>query len=292
MKLEVPTLTAQQAKIQTIDIGQVVIGPITVGELVLNNANFTISSANGVLTGTSIEISIQISVEWAIHIGLPWPFSDIDIGDTYNLGSIGFGPIPLGNIVIPGLNNIQLNIPSLIAQQISIAPNNPVTLHMVAVLADNIKATDSVLPSQGFSLSGMSLASIDGSGLAIPAAKVSEVAISHLQGNPVQIPTFTLGNMNMAVVHIPNISSSLPLDIPAILPTQSLGFNAGILLLCIHLTPSVEMHIAHLEINNANASATVGSVTLKNVNIPYDLMNLKLADIGIKTLKIPSFHVA
>jgi hypothetical protein len=292
MKLKAPALNVQQASIQTIDIGQVVIGPITVGNLVLSNADFTISAANGVLTDASISISIHISVEWSVFIGLPWPFDDISFGDTYDLGSIGFGPINLGNVVIPGLNNIHLHIPSLTAQQISIAPSSPVTIQLNNAIADNINATNFTLPSQGFSLAGMALASVNGSGLGVPAAKMDQATIGHLHGASVQIPAFSLGNLNMAAAQIPSVSSSAPLNIPAILPTQSPGFDAGILSLYVHLTPSALMHISHLEITNANASATVGNVALHNVTLPYDVLNLKLSDIGINTMTIPSFNVA
>jgi hypothetical protein len=292
MKIKVPTLNAQQANIQTIDIGQVVIGPISVDTLTLSNADFTMSAAQGVLSQVKVSISIHISVEWHVHVGLPDGIPDIDIGDTYDLGSIGFGPINIGNVVIPGLNNIKLHIPSLTAQNITAAPSSPVTIQLKNVTADNINAANFTLPSAGFSIAGMSLTSAQGSGLGVPAANMDQATIGHLHGNPVKIPAFALGNINMAAAQIPDISSSAPLDIPAILPTQSPGFDAGILRLFLHLTPSALMHIDHLDITNAKASATVNDVVLNNVTIPYDVMNLKLSDIGINTLTIPSINIA
>ncbi len=292
MKINVPTLNAQQANIQAIDIGQVVIGPITVGNLTLSNADFTMSAAKGVLTDVSVSISIHISVEWHVHVGLPDGIPDIDIGDTYDLGSIGFGPISIGNIVIPGLNNIKLHIPSFTAQNITSAPSAPVTIQLKKVTADNINAANFTLPSAGFSLSGMTLTSAQANGLGVPAANMDRATISHLHGEPVQIPSFALGNLNLGAAQIPDISSSVPLDIPANLPTQSPGFDAGILKLYLHLTPSALMHIDHLEITNAKASATVNNVVLNNVTLPYDVMNLKLSDIGINTLTIPSINIA
>jgi hypothetical protein len=292
MKIKVPTLNAQQANIQTIDIGQVVIGPITVGNLTLSNADFAMSAAQGVLTDVNVSISIHISVEWHVHVGLPDGIPDIDIGDTSDLGSIGFGPINIGNVVIPGLNNIKLHIPSLTAQNITSAPSSPVTIQLKKVTADNINAANFTLPSAGFSVTGMTLTSAQANGLAVPAANMDQATISHLHGEPVQIPSFALGNLNMAAAQIPDISSSAPLDIPANLPTQSPGFDAGILKLYLHLTPSALMHIDHLEITNAKASATVNNVVLNNVTLPYDVMNLKLSDIGINTLTIPSINIA
>ncbi len=293
MKLKVPTLKAQQAKIQTIDLGEVGIGPITVANLVLSNADFTMSAASGMLTGTSVSISIDITLEAHVHVGLPDGIPDIDLDATYQYPLV-VGPIDLGNVTIPGLNNIQLHIPSLTAQQISVAPSSPVPIQLKNVTAETINATNFTMPSQGFSLAGMALTSVNGSGIGVPAANMDQATIQHLYGDPVKIPAFSLGGLIMAAAQIPDVSSSVPLNIDAILPTQNLYFgNPGDLLtMHLHITPSAHMHIGHLELTIDNASATVGNVVLQNVTLPYDVLNLKLSDIGIKTLQIPLFNVA
>jgi hypothetical protein len=52
------------------------------------------------------------------------------------------------------------------------------------------------------------------------------------------------------------------------------------------------MHVGHLEITDATASATVGSIALHNVTLPFDVLNLTLANVGINTVQIPAFNVA
>jgi hypothetical protein len=248
-------LDVNEATLQTIDIGQVAIGPITVGDLVLNNADFSTSAAQGALTNVSVTIKVHISVEWHVHVGLPDGIPDIDLGDTYDLGSFGFGPVAVGNIVIPGLNNIHLHIPSLTAQNLSVATGS-LSLQLKNAAADKIHATNLSLPDAGFTIAGLSLTSLQGSGVGIPAAKVDQVAVGHLHGDPVQIPSFTLSNLNLPAAQIPTMSSTAPIDITAQLPTQSPGFDAGIIKVFVHLTPSALSHIDRLEITNANANAT------------------------------------
>ena len=51
-------------------------------------------------------------------------------------------------------------------------------------------------------------------------------------------------------------------------------------------------HIDHLEITNANATATVGQVVLHNVTLPYDVLNLTLSQIGKDTVSIPAYNDA
>ena len=43
-----------------------------------------------------------------------------------------------------------------------------------------------------------------------------------------------------------------------------------------------------LELTDATASATIGSLTLNNVTLPYDVLNLNLANVGINTVQIPT----
>jgi hypothetical protein len=289
--VNVPELDVNQAKLQTIDIGQVAIGPITVGDLVLNNADFSMSAAQGALTNVSVTIKVHISVEWHVHVGMPDGIPNIDLGDTYDLGSFGFGPVTVGNIVIPGLNNIHLHIPSLTAQNMSVATGS-LSLQLRNAAADKISAANLSLPNAGFTIAGLSLTSLQGSGIGIPAANLDKVEVGHLHGDPVQIPSFTLSNLNLPAAQIPTMSSTAPIDIPAQLPTQSPGFDAGIIKLFVHLTPSALSHIDRLEITNANANATVGQVVLHNVTLPYDVLGLTLSQIGIDTVAIPAFSVS
>ena len=293
MQANVPQLDVQQANLQTIDIGQVAIGPITVGDLVLNNADVSITRAQGVLTNVSVTVSVHVTGEWHVHVGMPDWIPDIDFGDTFDLGTFQFS-MNVGNIVLPGLNNIHLNIPSLTAQNMSVAAS-PLSLSLNNATADQIRAQNVALPAAGFTIAGLTLNSIQGNAISVPAATLGQASVRHLHGDPVQIPSLALSNLNLPALQIPDITSSAPLDIPANLSTESAGFDAGIVSLAIHVTPSVLSHIDHLEITmpaNASASATVGQVVLHNVTLPYDVLNLTLSQIGISTITIPAFNVS
>jgi hypothetical protein len=233
---------------------------------------------------------LAISVEWHVHVGLPFPIPDVDVGDTFDLGSFSFS-MPVGDVVLPGLNNLRFDIPSLTAQNASVSAN-PVSLQLGSVAAEQVRATDVTLPSAGFTLTGLTLSSIVSNGVRIPAASVGQATVGRVHGAPANIPTFTLGSFTLPAAQIPLIRSTVPLDIPAVLQGPSPGFNAGILRIRIHIRPSVLSHIEHLEITGANANATVGQIVLRNVTLPYDVLNLTLSQIGIDTINIPAFTVS
>ncbi|HET6376186.1 MAG TPA: hypothetical protein VFF88_09055 [Methylocella sp.] len=290
MKVNVPKLDVQRAGLASIAVGHVAIGPVTVGDLVLNNTSFHLSGAQGRLQNVDVTVTLKFVVEWHVHVGLPWPLPDIDVGDTYDLGSLNFS-MPAGDITIPALNNIHINIPSLTAQNLSVSAD-PLTLDLRNLSAEQIHADDAELPSAGFTVAGLTLNSVEGEAISVPAAQVSKATIGHVHGDPISIASFGLSNLQLPAAQIPLVSSSAPLDIPANLQTRSVGFDAGILRLAIKVTPSARSHIDHLEITGANASATAGRVVLHNVVLPFDALNITLSQIGINTINIPAFSVA
>jgi len=291
VQVKVPALNVQQANLQSIDLGTVSIGPITVGDLVLSNTDFSMAAAKIVLQSVSVSMSIHFILDWAIHIGMPDWIPDINIGDSYDLGYLNIPPINIGDVTIPGVTNIQLHIPTLVAQNMSLNAD-PLSLHLNAATADQIHGANARLPVGGFTIAGLSLNSVQGSAVSVPDAALDSASIAHLHGNPITIPTFSANTLSLPSAQIPQVTSSAPLDIPAQLSDFPIGFNGGLLVVTLHVIPFARMHVDHLDITDANASATVGTIVLHNVALPYDVLNLTLSQIGISSIGIPSFNVS
>ena len=113
-----------------------------------------------------------------------------------------------------------------------------------------------------------------------------------MSGNPANVNSFTLRSLDLPATQIPLISSSLPLDIPVNFQERAVGFNAGILRIAIHIAPSALAHVEHLEITGTNANATAGEVVLRDVTLPYEILNLTLSQVGIDTIDIPALAVS
>ena len=290
MQVKVPQLAVGQAGVQTVSVGHLGIGPVTVGSLAINNAGVTLASGHGVMQNVQAMVTLKLSVEWHIHVGLPDGIPDIDVGDTYDLGSLSVS-LPAGDIELPALSNLKFDIPALAAQNLAVNAD-PLSLQVTGVAADTIQARDLALPRDGFTISGLSVGSLSAAGLGVPAASVAQATVGHLHGDPVQLAAVSLSGLQLPAVQIPSISSTIPLTIPANLESVGAGFDAGILRMIVHIQPSVLMSVQHLQITNANASATVGQLVLKNVTLPFDALNITLSEIGIDTIEIPNFTVA
>jgi hypothetical protein len=290
MLAKIPQITVDQAKLQSVSVGQLSLGPISVASLTVRNIDVSLAAAQAILQDVKVTLTVAFSVEWHVHVGLPDGIPDIDIGDTVNLGSFSFG-LPVGQVIIPGLTNLKFHIPSLAAQGLS-ASADSLALGLNNVTAEHLAVADLVLPSNGFSLAGLSLASVAASGIGVPAASVGHATVTNLHGDPLTIPAIALNNLTLPAVQIPTINSSVPLDIPANLQGPSPGFDAGILRVVLHIVPSVLVHVDHLEINNTSATATAEAVVLHDVIVPYDAHNLTLSQIGINVVQIPAITIA
>jgi hypothetical protein len=291
VKVAVPEVNLQGASLASINVGHVGVGPIQIGELVVANTDVSMSAGLGVLRNVRATVTLRITLSWHVHIGLPWPFDDIDFGDSYDLGSPSFS-VTVGDVSIPGLNNVQVHIPSLTAANLSTAADPLTNLHLGNASAEQIRARNVGLPTAGFSLAGLALTSVQGSAVGVPAAGVDQVTIGRVHGDPITIGTFTLRGLNLPSASIPDITSSAPLDIPANLQARTFTMPAGIIRLSLTIRPSALSHVDSLRLTNAHASATVGQIVLRNVVLPYEVLNVTLSQIGINTIGIPAFTVS
>ena len=171
---------------------------------------------------------------------------------------------------------------------------NPLTnLQLNNAVAEQIAARDVVLPSAGFTIAGLTLDSLDGDNVSVPAAGVRQATVGRVRGDPLKVGELSVNSVTLGSATIPTVRSTSPFDVPANLQSRRLpdddGFDLGILKFTLIVTPSAIAHIPHLEISNSNASATTGRVVVRNVTLPFDVLNLTLSQIGINTIGIPSF---
>lgn len=290
MQIKASQLSVRQAELQTVSVGHLGIGPISIGSLSIDNVGLNIASGHGVLQNVQATVVLKLSVEWHIHVGLPDPIPDIDVGDTYVLGSFSVS-LSVGDVELPTLSNLQFDIPSLAGQNLTVNAD-PLSLQLNGIKAETISANDAVLPLGGFTISGLSVGSFSASGLGVPTASIAQADVQHVHSDPAQIPAITLSDLQLPAAQIPSVSSRLPLTIPADLSAIRPGFDAGILRIVVRIQPSVSMNVEHLQITDASASAAVGQVVLHDVTLPFDALNITLSQLGIDTIEIPNFTVA
>jgi hypothetical protein len=286
VRVGIPALAAQQANVQKIDIGGLSLGPIAVGQLVVTDTRFAMNAAGASLRDVSVTFGLNIKIRWTVDVEL---FSD---SGTEDLGTVSFD-VPLPDLPIGPLDDIRLNIPTLTAQAASVQVD-PLSLSLGNVTADRIGVTGTTLPTGGFAVGGVSLTSVEGDQIDVPAAAVDSAGVAHLHGDVLTVPNLGLRNVAVPDARIPTITNAAPLTVPLNLGplTPAPGIDIGILSVALLITPVVRTRVGRLDISDVTAAATVGQVTLRDITLPYDATNLTLSQLGINTLAIPSFAIS
>lgn len=290
MLVNAPQVDVQQASLQSIDIGQVAIGPISVGDLVISNTDFSMDAGQATIKNMDIDVTLSLALKWGIHVHIN-KIINKTWGETTPMGSVHLNMPPL-DVVLPSLTGIHINIPTLTAESMSVQAD-PLNLHLTNVSADQVQAKNVVLPPAGFAINGLSLNSVQGTNIDVPAAKVDEATVNHLHGDPVTIGSFALHDLNLPTAKSDSIVNTAPVDVPTVLTLSNPpGFDIGLLKVTLLIVANANAHIPFLEINDVKAHASVGRIELHNVTLPYDVLNLTLSQVGINSIGIPAFSLA
>ena len=199
--------------------------------------------------------------------------------------------MPVGDITIPGLHDLEFDIPSLSAQNATAAPA-PLTVQVSSVAAEGIAIQQATAPAAGFTLTGLSLASASAADVSVPAVSAEKATVQRVHAAPALVPEVALNQLTLPAIQIPSLISTTPFDIPASLQQRSVGFDAGILSVALRVKPSTTSHVHRMNVTAATATGTVASVVARNVTLPFELTDLTLSQVGINSIAIPGLRLS
>lgn len=288
MRATVPALSASRATATRIDVGQLTVGPATIGRLVVRNVDFGMSMGQGQLRNLRITVRLRLSLEWRVSVDLF--FDDFTREGTWDLTdpqvSIGFGTVTL-----PGLQRLTVNIDELTAQNLTAATGPIADLNLGSILAEQIRATTTTVPATGFDVTGLGLTGVRADGIAIPAATVAEVGVGRVSGGAVPIGALTIPNVAFPSAGAGELRSR-NVDVNAVAPAHNVSADSGLLKITLRIVPEARTQIDEMVLTNISASTTIGSIEARDVVFPFEVLNVKLADLGINEIEIPTFEVS
>jgi hypothetical protein len=209
---------------------------------------------------------------------------------TINLGSPSI-TIPLHDVTIPGLSNINVDVAQFSAGPISATANPLTNLTLGSAVAEQLRAQNITIPAQGFSIAGLGLVGGRVSDINLPAVSIDEVDIGRVHGEALPMGTLTLANVGLPASAVNNVASQ-GINVDAVGPTHDIVADAGVLRITLHITPEARAQMDQFTLTGLSAAASIASIQLQNVVAPYELLNLKLADIGIEQIVIPALGVS
>jgi len=283
-QINIAQIAAQMGTVGHVTVGQVAVGNVSIGTLTLSNTSATLESAQAVLQNVAMNLELQFTLTWSYNV-LWWSGSGTD-----NLGSLWF-QMNLGNVQVPSLANIELNIPKISAQNLTVQVPPVSNLDLGAASFSALALTNTTAPSAGFSLNGLTLGALSLTQLGVPAASSQQATIGDFKpAQPVVVPAANLGQVAIGATSIPDISSG-GFNLDAQTSSRGINANFGIFSIGIAVTPIAHMNVGAMHLSNVNLSASVGGATINDVHIPLELHNvllntLKLSNVSIDTVKL------
>lgn len=293
MQATVPGMTAQKASVATVSVGRLAIGAISVGELLVSNARMGITSGRAYLHNVRVETVLEFDLVWSLVVPFDWPFDDFVITErTSPLGSLTI-PVRLGDAEVPTLRDIDLDVNSLTASGLSLTASPIDAVELANVTADGISASGVALPVNGFQLAGLGLSSLSASAIAVPGAGLGSAVVEHVGGDPLLLPRLGLEGLTLPAAAVGDITSG-PLDIPVerAEPDETPWIPLGVLKAKLRVSASAGMRVDSMQLSGVSLDISAPSIELREVQLPYDLLNLTLSDLGVETIEIPTLGVA
>lgn len=295
MQTTIPEVTAERARVARLSVGQVQVGPIRIGQLLVTGAAVHIHAGQARMQGVHVTTRLEFRLVWSVQIPMPWPFDDIKISETTTpLGTLAL-PLPFGEADVPGLQDIELDVPQLVASGATVAADPLVGVQLTDVTAEAVRALDLRLPTAGFQLSGLGLTGMDVTSVGVPALTLGGVSVGRVSGTALALPALRLRDLALPAAAADDITSgAIELTVdrtePFAVPPSPL--DLGILTVGLRVFASADMHVDRMTLSGVRASATAQAVELRDVVLPYAALDVTLADLGVDTVAVPQIAVA
>jgi hypothetical protein len=293
MHTVVPEVTIARAHVARVGIGRLDLGPIAVGELIVGDVRVGLASGQVDLRGVRVTVGLTFTLLWSVKVPLPWPFDDITITEQESpLGSASV-TFPSLDAEIPGLRNIDLQIPQLRAAGITTEADPVTGLELTGLQAEEIRLVDLALPTAGFQLAGLALTAVNVNDVAVPAAGVRTVTVRQVGGAPVSLPALRLRGLSLPGAAAGDVSSGpFDLDIRPADPFPIPGVDLGVLTAGLRVEATAHTEVDQMRMSGVQMSATAGTVEVRNVTVPFTAGQLTLSDLGLDVVEIPLLGVA
>lgn len=294
MKISIPQASVGAARVQQLGVGEVRLGPAQIGRLTLSDLKLRTATGVAQMRNLKLMLTLGFALKWSVGlvIDMPDPFGDINLSDggTLDLGSLTLG-IGFGHVTLPGLADLALDVPSLQVPGLSALVGPLKKLNLGAVLAERIRAEGLVAPAQGFTLGGLGLGSASAQGITLDGASVAAASVGRISGGSVPLATIGIPGVALPAVTLPRISCQAIAATAQPVVTKLPPADAGLLKATLTVTTTAAFAMDELRIDGVKASASIGEIALKDVVLPYEILDLSLAQLGIEQIDIPQAEV-
>jgi hypothetical protein len=279
-KINIAQVLAASGQITDIEIGTLIVGPVSIQQLGLEGTSFDLASGSALLQNVQVILQLQFTLDWWYNL---WFASG---SGSDNLGSLYFA-VNVGNVTVPSLQNIPLSIPNLTASNVTANVPAITNLDLGGGSFDGVTVTNTTIPANGFQLGGLGLGAVTIANLEVPQITVAAVAVDKFSPTAnVVIPSVELGQISLPAANAANIQTTSPIAFDADASVRSLNVPLGIFGVNIIITPIAHISIGSILLSGVSVSGSVQQGTIQNVQLPVNIQGINLKSINIGEINV------
>ncbi|MGF1563072.1 MAG: hypothetical protein ACFB3T_12940 [Geminicoccaceae bacterium] len=285
-RIQVPQVTSAAGQVGNVSIGAIRLENTAVDHVDITNVDTVFSTGHIALSDARAIVEIRLSVRWWYDF---WFASD---SGTVSLGSFDF-PFDLGDVDIPNLTNIALNVPSAELSDVIAAVHPIENLNLGGASFADLQAANTVLPSAGFGLSGLSLGDVRLRDVDVPAAHSGAIRVGSFTPNaPLIFPSLRVDGLELPAATAPTLRSEGLIHVPQATASQRVvPFSLGVIGFDFRMQPVMDLFIEELVIENLSAQATIGRIDVRDVSVSVTLDDLALDDVTLNRIRVDQVTV-
>jgi len=279
-KIKINQVRAESGSIADLDVDKVILGDATINKIILTGTAAKLKGAQAFLQNVRMVLQLKFTLQWKVDLG--WLGSWDGAND---LGSLPFG-MDLGNISIPSLANIDMNIPSMSVDNVK-AQLSPINnLDLAGARIKKISAKETEIPADAFGLSGIGIGSASIKNLSVPKTATEAVSIEEFTPNAaVVLPGVELANVQIPSARLDNVSTG-GFNFMAQASSRSIGADLGILAIKLIVTPIVHMDVGTMTIQDVVLAATANKLQVQDIQLPVTIRGINLKNMVLQTVDI------
>jgi hypothetical protein len=285
-RIEVPSFVSASGSATSIRIGEISLGEANVDRVDVSEVETRFSTGNIFLVNARAIVEIRLSVRWWYDF---WFASDSGVAP---LGSISF-PFEIGNIAIPALSNIRLEVPSATLDDIRATLQPVSNLELGGGTFEDLRLADTLVPSAGFGLGGLGLGAVSLNNVAVPSVSAASLDLARFAPTgPLVLPSLRVEGIELPAASAPLIESEGLIRVPQATASQRVvPFSLGVIGFDFRMRPVLDMFIDRMVIENLTAWASVETLQVRNVSAPVALRNVSLDGLQLEQLTIQRITV-
>ncbi len=280
-RADIKTVSVDSMDASSLTVEEIAIGNSTVESIAISNIQTIVDIRKTFLNNVRTITNLDIKVRWKIRLLL---YNDSGL---FDVGSI---PIPfrVGDVEIRNLDTISVGVPTAQVNETHVSIPPVTKLSFNGGVVKDVNVSDIQMPVNGYGLAGMAFDKFLLSHIGVPDAGFASVSIGSIEPNGrITLPSITVDDLGITDIQVPRVQSNSPISVANAQADvrEFLLLELGFLRVSIVVKPSLNMNVESLTMEDIQASSSIDSISLQNIQFPFKASGVQMTGIEVSKLR-------